>query len=119
MSKISQTTSPLSRQSPDKNQSFDDTYETDFGIMIERKFELMKKMLLDLILEKEKALRFTTEEVKRVTLYMHKTYFKHIRLYDYMLNNKQLSEVKRITFQANVPIIATSLSDALLLGSEE
>lgn len=47
------------------------------------------------------------------------SYFKHLRLYDYVLNNKQLSEVKRLTLQANPPIIAGNLNDALLLGSEE
>lgn len=36
-----------------------------------------------------------------------------------MLNNKQLSEVKRTTLQSNVPIIAPSLNDALLLSQEE
>jgi hypothetical protein len=40
-------------------------------------------------------------------------------LYDFVLNNKQLNEMKRLTINYNEPIIATSLNDALLLGAEE
>ena len=36
------------------------------------------------------------EEVKRIIDYTKDSYFKHLRMYDYVLNNKQLSEVKRI-----------------------
>lgn len=50
---------------------------------------------------------------------MKDSYFKHLRVYDYVLNNKQLCEVKRLTVNLNTPIVAASLSDALLLGSEE
>ena len=37
---------------------------------------------------------------------MKDSYFKHLKLYDYVLNNKQLSEVKRLTVNYNEPIIA-------------
>ena len=50
---------------------------------------------------------------------MKDSYFRHLRLYDYVLNNKQLSEVKRLTLNVNQPLIAPSLGDALLLGQEE
>lgn len=57
--------------------------------------------------------------MKRIADYMKDSYFKHLRLYDFVLNNKQLCEVKRLVVNVNEPIIAASLSDALLLGSEE
>lgn len=40
-------------------------------------------------------------------------------MYDYVLNNKQLCEIKRIQIQVNPPILASNLNDALLLGAEE
>ena len=51
--------------------------------------------------------------------YAKDSYFKHLRLYDYVLNNKELSEVKRIILQSNEPIIAQNLNNALSLGHEE
>lgn len=50
---------------------------------------------------------------------MKESYFKHLRVYDYVFNNKQLCEVKRLTINVNAPIIAPSLGEALLLGAEE
>ena len=47
------------------------------------------------------------------------TYFKHLRLYDYVLNNKQLCEIKRLMVHVNVPAVAPNLNQALLLGAEE
>jgi len=49
-----------------------------------------------MINEPEPKLKFTTEEVKRIADYAKDSYFKHLRLYDYVLNNKQLCEVKRL-----------------------
>jgi len=42
-----------------------------------------------------------------------------LRLYDFVLNNKQLSEVKRIVVHQNDPKIAMNLNEALLLGAED
>ena len=50
--------------------------------------------------------------------YAKGSYFKHLRLYDYVLNNKQMSEVKRIQLKRNEPKVALSLDAALLLGAE-
>lgn len=76
--------------------------------------------MLDLLNEQEKILNFNTEELRRIADYARISYFKHLRLYDYVLNNKQLCEVKRITIQVNEPVSkAGNLNEALLLGSEE
>ena len=79
----------------------------------------MKSLLLELLGEAEPTLKFTGEELRRLADYMKESYFKHLRLYDFVLNNKQLCEVKRLTINYNAPIVAASLSDALLLGAEE
>ena len=76
--------------------------------------------MIELLNEQEKILKFNPEELKRIADYAKGSYFKHLRLYDYVLNNKQLSEVKRITIQMNEPVSkAGHLNEALLLGSEE
>eukprot|EP00347_Sterkiella_histriomuscorum_P011400 403372601 len=93
--------------------------EQIFANLLSHKFSLFKSLCMQMINEPEKLLKFTVEEVKRIADYAKDSYFKHLRLYDYVLNNKQLCEVKRLTHQLNTPIIATNLNDALLLGSEE
>lgn len=65
------------------------------------------------------ALRLSGEEVRRIADYAKLSYFKHLRLYDYALNNKQLCEVKRISINENAPIIASNLNEALVLGADE
>lgn len=74
---------------------------------------------MDTLHEAEKEMRFSAEEVKRVADYAKESYFKHLRLFDYVLNNKQLCEIKRINVHLNPPMIASNLNDALLLGAEE
>ena len=77
-------------------------------------------MLLETISEVDPLLRFTSEEVRRLADYTKSSYFKHLRLYDFVLNSKsQINEVKRLTLHVTPPAIAASLSDALLLGQEE
>ena len=87
--------------------------------MLKHKFELFKLMMFSLLNEGEKVLRFNQEEVRRTIFYVKGSYFKHLRLYDFVFNNKQLSEVKRITVQLNAPKLAGTLNEALLLGAED
>lgn len=90
--------------------------EEQFANLLRHKFSLFKTLSLEMLNETDKVLSFSLEEVKRIADYAKESYFKHLRLYDYVLNNKQLCEVKRITMQVNEPVIATNLFDALLLG---
>ena len=48
--------------------------------------------------EKNPALVFTLEEGKRIVTYASQTYFKHLRLYEFVFNNKAPSKLKRIVF---------------------
>ena len=93
--------------------------EKEFANLLAHKFNLFKTLLMESLEEDEKALLLSQEEIRRIADYMKESYFKHLRLYDYALNNKQLCEVKRLTLNVNQPIIATSLGDALQLGQEE
>ena len=45
------------------------------------------------------ALQFSTEESKRILAYANESYFKHLRLYEFVFNNKTASELKRINFK--------------------
>jgi hypothetical protein len=81
---------------------------------------VFKQILFETIGEVEPLLRFTGEEVRRIADYARSSYFKHLRLYDFVFNNKtQLNEVKRLTLNTTAPIIAPTLSDALLIAQEE
>ncbi len=58
------------------------------------------------------------EEIKKVFLYTKESYFNHFRLYNYVLNNKQLSEVKRVFLKVDEPSFTPSLDKALVIGKE-
>ncbi len=59
---------------------------------------MLKRMILSQMHETCVALKFNKEESKRIVEYTHETYFLHLRLYEYVLNNKTASEIKRINF---------------------
>jgi len=44
-------------------------------------------------------LKINTQEAKKIVDYGQNSYFKHLRLYEYVFNNKTASEIKRINFQ--------------------
>lgn len=51
-------------------------------------------------------------------MYAHETYFRHLRLYDFVLKNTKLSEVKRVHIPIMEPICGDALSKALVLADE-
>ena len=109
----------INPEGPTESDTTEDPNEDPFHTLLSRKFTLFRGLLLSAISDPLPSLQFTAEEAKRIAAYVHESYFKHLRLYDYVLNNKQLCEVKRIQVHVNEPIIATALTDALLLGQEE
>lgn len=117
--RINTTSTVGGHRSPQPPQQQKEDPEAEFGEMLARKFKLFKNLLFEAMSDREPALQLTQEEVKRVADYMKESYFKHLRLYDFVLNNKQLCEVKRLTLNVNEPIVPPALSDALLLGAEE
>jgi len=51
-------------------------------------------------------------------MYAHETYFRHLRLYDFVLKNTKLSEVKRVFIPIMEPNCGDSLNKALVLADE-
>ena len=62
--------------------------EQEFGDLLKHKFDLFKALCMEMINEVEPSLKFAVEEIKRIADYAKDSYFKHLRLYDYVLNNK-------------------------------
>lgn len=65
-----------------ETQEYSDN-DPNFHQIVVKKFQLFSQLLLDLTNQKERR-GLTKEEAKRVALYTQKTYFKHIRLYDFV-----------------------------------
>jgi len=51
-------------------------------------------------------------------MYAHETYFRHLRLYDFVLKNTKLSEVKRVHLPIEEPNSGKDLTTALTLADE-
>lgn len=47
--------------------------------------------------------------------YVHETYFLHLRLYDFVLKNTKLSEVKRVNIPIAEPKCGENLDKAMIL----
>jgi len=50
------------------------------------------------VLLKNPAMNLNKHEAKRLIEYAKESYFKHLRLYEFVFNNKAPNEVKRINF---------------------
>ena len=70
---------------------------------------LFRSLILKYLHEKNPALKFTKEECLRIMAYAAESYFKHLRLYEYVFNNKTASEIKRINFDQDEARNAGSL----------
>lgn len=51
--------------------------------------------------------------------YAKGSYFKHFRLFDFVLNNNETSDLKQITIYNEDPVIAAPLTEARELKKEE
>ena len=51
-------------------------------------------------------------------MYMHETYFRHLRLYDFVLKNTKLSEVKRVYIPIAEPKFGDDLTKAMVLADD-
>ncbi len=74
------------------------SYEDEFEASLKNKFSLLKQLITKAVREKNPALVFTLEEGKRIVTYASQTYFKHLRLYEFVFNNRAPSKLKRIVF---------------------
>jgi len=76
---------------------------------LKNKFELFRRLISGALEHECEAARVTLEQARRVAIYAHETYFRHLRLYDFVLKNTKLSEVKRV----HIPIIEPNCGDDL------
>ena len=84
--------------------------DKEFEGQLSRKFTMLKNFLFKHLHEKNPALKFSKEECIRIMEYAAESYFKHLRLYEYVFNNKTASEIKRINFDQEEARNAGSLS---------
>ena len=74
-------------------------------------------MIMAKLHEKNPALKLNKEEAKKIAAYAQESYFKHLRLYEFVFNNKTASEMKNIKFKQDVAKTAGPLTQALQISS--
>jgi hypothetical protein len=74
-------------------------------------------MIMQKLHEKNPAIKLNKEESKKIAAYGQESYFKHLRLYEFVFNNKTASEMKRINFKQDVAKTAAPLTQALQISS--
>ena len=84
--------------------------------MLQHKFSIFKNLIVGAIEHPDEGTRITIEQARRITSYTHESFFRHLRLYDYVLKNTKLSEVKRVNIPTAEPNWGQSLSVAMALG---
>ena len=62
------------------------------------KFALFKTLIMKHVHLKNPAMKLNKHEATRLIEYAKDSYFKHLRLYEFVFNNKAPNEVKRINF---------------------
>ena len=96
----------------DEDHEVDPEYKNAF----KRKFTMLKAFLMKFVVEKVPVLKLTKETAKRVLLYCQDSYFKHMRLYEFIFNNTSPNEMKRINFVMETVKTAKPLSKALMIS---
>ena len=61
-------------------------------------------------------IRLSKEEAKRIIKYAQETYFRHMRLYEFVFNNNSENEMKRINFKQEAARTARPLGKALQIS---
>ena len=111
------------QRSPENNIAYlgDDIIDIEeeaFKVLLNKKFMLFKKLLTWTTEHQLESARITVEQARRVAIYTHETYFRHLRLYDFVLKNTKLSEVKRIYIPVPEPKCGEELTKAMVLVDE-
>lgn len=93
--------------------------EEAFKKLLQNKFTLFRTLLQGTIEHPMHDARITIEQARRLATYTHSTYFRHLRLYDFVLKNTKLSEVKRVFLPVASPQCGDELSKAITLFDSE
>ena len=70
--------------------------EENHKLLLKHKFTLYSQMIMAAVDHPDFATKISLEQARRVTKYAHETFFRHLRLYDFVLKNTKLCEVKRV-----------------------
>ena len=89
-----------------------DAEEEKMKQLLASKFLLYKNLIFGAIEHPDLDTKITIEQAKRITAYAHDTYFRHLRLYDYVLKNTKYCEIKKVT----LPKIEPKCGDGYLLS---
>ena len=73
--------------------------ERDFQNTFNSKFALLRALIMKQLKETVPVLKLSKEEGKRLIKYAQDTYFRHMRLYEFVFNNNSENEMKRINFK--------------------
>ena len=84
----------------------------DLNIALDSKFNAFKTN----VIKRARDGIFSKEEVKKIVDYARRGYFRHFRLFDYTLNNKQLFDVKKVTIFQETPTFVPCLDEAMGLN---
>ena len=95
-----------------------DQEEEGFKILLSKKFELFRKLINHMVEHDLERARITTEQACRVAMYAHETYFRHLRLYDFVFKNAKMSEMKRVNVTVEQPLCGIDLSHAMMHSEE-
>jgi len=95
-----------------------DQEEEAFKTLLSGKFGRFRKLLCGMLDHECEAARITIEQARRISVYVSETYFRHLRLYDFVLKNTKLSEVKRVFIPVVEPCCGDELSTAMVLADD-
>jgi hypothetical protein len=85
-----------------------------FGQLLKSKFELLKELVMKATQRADSA-TLTVVHARKLAKQAHMTYFKHLRLYDFVLKNTKLSEVKRVRIPLVYPQCGRPLCEAQVI----
>lgn len=81
--------------------------------------ELKYKNFQGMLVQRVKEGMFSTVQLKQIVEYAKNGYFKHFRLFDFVLNNKQLCEIKKISIYQETPMFSPPLSEAMEIKPDQ
>ena len=90
--------------------------EREFESCLKHKMALFQQLIVGQLKEENEALKFNLEDAKRISRYAQETYFRHLRLYEFVFNNTTASEIKRINFVQEEAKKASPLQQALQIS---
>ena len=95
-----------------------DQEEEAFKQLLKKKYALFRRLIESMVMHELECARVTVEQARRIAVYVYETYFRHLRLYDFVLKNTKLSEVKRVLIPVAEPNCGDDLSKAMVLADD-